>query len=162
MAQRRPKAGHPRDRAAGGGSLGRRHIRGYRVLSCPRNRQADAQPGQEVKLLFIGAATLTDISVPLNKGSTLNTSRPPKRYGGRGGRGQARRPDCQRKYIQWVCGGVHIPGSRIYILYLYTYLYLYIEIIEFRVYKEQYCYKYNTILLPMLYNKLYSILFTEQ
>lgn len=58
--------------------------------------------------------------------------------------------------------GVHIPGSCVYILYLYIYLYLYIEIIEFCVYKERYCYKYNTILLSALYNKLLFFLFTEQ
>lgn len=34
-----------------------------------------------------------------------------------------------------------------YIFYLYN-LYLYIEIIEFCVYKERYCYKYNTLLVP--------------
>lgn len=49
------------------------------------------------------------------------------------------------KYIQWVCGA-NVPGSRAYILYLYN-LYLYIEI-EFCVYKERYCYKYNTLLVP--------------
>lgn len=49
------------------------------------------------------------------------------------------------KYIQWVCGA-NVPGSRAYIVYLYN-LYLYIEI-EFCVYKERYCYKYNTLLVP--------------
>lgn len=77
--------------------------------------------------------------------------------------GRAGQPGDQTagKYIQWVCG-VHVPGSREYISYLYIYLYLYIEIIEFCVYKEPYCYKYNTIRLPTLYNKLYFTLFTEQ
>lgn len=38
---------------------------------------------------------------------------------------------------------------------IYIYIYIYIER-SLNVYKEQYCYKYNTILFPTLYNKFYS------
>ena len=75
--------------------------------------------------MFIVAATLTDVSVQLNKGNTLNTSQPPKRYGGgEGGPGPATRLSEEVHSV----GVRRRPHSRLfaYIYFIYIFIYIYI------------------------------------